>query len=109
MLFTAEAEALVREHGTKKKDKPFFLYLAHQAVHVGNYPTLRHPEYAVDQAPLPYIERYAWVEDVGRRSVTTHSARCTVHGNRRGNVIAAAAGGRGGVAPLHRCAFRHSA
>ena len=36
----------------------FHRYLAHQAVHIGNYPTKRHPEYWVDQAPARYLEPY---------------------------------------------------
>ena len=38
--------------------KPMFLYLPHQSVHVGNTPTALHPEYALDQAPAEWIEKY---------------------------------------------------
>ena len=50
--------------------KPLFLYLPHQAVHVGNAAEDSHPSYALDQAPIEYIERYAWVEDVERRNLS---------------------------------------
>ena len=83
MLFTSEAEAVIAAHAAREDDKPMFLYLAHQAVHIGNYPTNRHPEYWMDQAPLPYIERYAWVQDAGRRNL---SAMVTVLDESVGNV-----------------------
>lgn len=86
MLFTSEAEAIITAHAARKEDKPLFLYLAHQAVHIGNYPTARHPEYAVDQAPLPYIEPYAWVADEGRRNL---SGMVAVLDESVGNVTAA--------------------
>ena len=47
-----------------------FLYLAHQAVHVGNAPMKSHPEYALDQAPARYIAPYAWVADEARRNLS---------------------------------------
>lgn len=70
ILFTSEAEAIIDAHASKKDAKPLFLYLAHQAVHVGNRPTARHPEYALDQAPQRFIDPYEWVEDVGRRNLS---------------------------------------
>lgn len=82
-LFTEEAAALIAAHAPRKDEQPFFLYLAHQAVHIGNYPTARHPEYWVDQAPARYIEPYAWVEDAGRRNL---SAMVTAMDESVGNV-----------------------
>jgi hypothetical protein len=72
-LFTAEAERLIaarralptspsicarcppasaprQAHAAGAGAAPLFLYLAHQAVHVGNKPLASHPEYALDQA-----------------------------------------------------------
>ena len=65
--------------------KPLFLYLPHQAVHVGNSPEASHPEYAMDQAPAEYIQRYAWVQDEPRRNL---SAMVTVMDVAAGNVTA---------------------
>jgi arylsulfatase A-like enzyme len=67
-LFTAEATAVVAAH--PKDGTPLFLYLAHQAVHVGNAPQRTHPEYALDQAPERYIAPYAWVTDEHRRNLS---------------------------------------
>ena len=50
--------------------KPLFLYLPHQAVHVGNPTEPSHPEYAPDQAPQEYIDRYSWVADEARRNLS---------------------------------------
>eukprot|EP00937_MAST-01D_sp_MAST-1D-sp2_P004572 g4572.t1 len=69
-LFTEEAASVIAAHAPKKDTQPLFLYLAHQAVHIGNFPTQRHPEYWVDQAPARYIEPYAWVQDAGRRNLS---------------------------------------
>ena len=72
-LFTAEAERLIaarralptspsicarfppasaprQAHAAGAGAAPLFLYLAHQAVHVGNKPLASHTEYALDQA-----------------------------------------------------------
>ena len=67
-LFTSEAVALIESH--PDDGTPLFLYLAHQAVHVGNEPLASHPEYALDQAPARYIEPYAWVADEHRRNLS---------------------------------------
>jgi arylsulfatase B len=47
-----------------------FLYLAYQAVHVGNKPMASHPEYAFEQAPQRFLDRYWWVADEGRRNLS---------------------------------------
>ena len=86
MLFTKEAEAIIAEHGSKKDEQPLFLYLAHQAVHVGNKPTPQHTDYWLDQAPARYIEPYAWVTDSKRRNL---SAMVSVLDESVGNLTAA--------------------
>jgi hypothetical protein len=83
MLFTSEAEAIIEAHGKSSGEQPMFLYLAHQAVHTGNKKTPMHPEYGTGQAPLPYIERYAWVADEDRRNL---SAMVTVLDESVGNI-----------------------
>lgn len=67
-LFTAEAVALIQSH--PDDGTPLFLYLAHQAVHVGNTPMASHPGFALGQAPARYIEPYAWVADEQRRNLS---------------------------------------
>jgi len=69
-LFTREAARVIRRHAAATPDKPLFLYLPHQAVHVGNQPTPSHPEYAYDQAPQRYIDEYNWVQNVNRRNLS---------------------------------------
>ena len=86
ILFTQEAERVIDAHAARHGEQPLFLYLAHQAVHVGNKPTPHHPEYWLDQAPPEYIEKYAWVQDVQRRNL---SAMVTVLDESVGNVTAA--------------------
>jgi len=81
MLFTKEAESIVRAH--PKDGTPLFLYLAHQAVHVGNQMDAQHPEYWPDQAPARYIDQYAWVNDSARRNL---SAMVTVLDESVGNL-----------------------
>jgi arylsulfatase A-like enzyme len=85
-LFTDEAEAVIAAHAPKKDQQPLFLYLAHQAVHIGNYPTAAHTDYWMDQAPDRYIAPYRWVQDPGRRNI---SAMVTVLDESVGNVTAA--------------------
>ena len=84
--YTDEAVRLIEEHASSDDARPFFLYLPHQAVHVGNSPTASHPEYALDQAPQRYIDEYAWVADEERRNL---SAMVTVMDESAGNVTAA--------------------
>ena len=56
-LYTAVAESIIAQHAGAYSGggsgggatKPLFLYLPHQAVHVGNVPEPSHPEYALDQ------------------------------------------------------------
>lgn len=67
-LFTEEAIDLISKH--PRGGPPMFLYLAHQAVHVGNKPLRSHPEYALDQAPARYAHDYLWVDDVQRRNLS---------------------------------------
>ena len=67
ILFGTHARAVIAAHPA---ESPLFLYLPHQAVHVGNAAEDSHPSYALDQAPIEYIERYAWVEDVERRNLS---------------------------------------
>ncbi|XP_067686275.1 arylsulfatase B-like [Haliotis asinina] len=58
-LYTQEANAILRLHNTSQ---PLFLWLAHQAVHAGNYngdPV---------QAPQKYVERFPDIEDVPRKT-----------------------------------------
>ena len=61
--------------GMRGMSKPLFLYLPHQAVHVGNKPEESHPGYWEDQAPLEYIERYAWVKNEQRRNLSAMVVR----------------------------------
>ncbi|KAF4530286.1 hypothetical protein B566_EDAN014851 [Ephemera danica] len=56
-LFTKEATRLIAEHNTSK---PMFLYLAHLAVHVGNYGNAL-------QAPQETIDLFSYIEDPDRR------------------------------------------
>ncbi|XP_064644583.1 arylsulfatase B-like isoform X1 [Lineus longissimus] len=56
-LFTREAENLIRKHN---QSQPMFLYMAHQAVHRGNYPDPM-------QVPYKYYERFPHIQDPGRR------------------------------------------
>jgi hypothetical protein len=76
-LYTTEAARIIAahaEHGvmgtTGGRHVPLFLYLPHQAVHVGNLPEESHPEYARDQAPPEYIERFQHIEDEQRRNLS---------------------------------------
>ena len=64
-LFTAEAERVIASH--PKQGPPLFLYLAHQAVHVGNAPVASHPTWALQQVPARYAAPYAFVADEQRR------------------------------------------
>ena len=95
-IYTTQAEKIINDHaaqygigntktttGRVAMSKPLFLYLPHQAVHVGNKPTQLHPEYALDQAPQQYIDEYSWVADVDRRNL---SAMVTVMDEAAGNV-----------------------
>ena len=99
-LYTGEADNIIRAHAAKQSNsfkgittdereiamaKPLFLYLPHQAVHVGNVPEPSHPEYALDQAPARYIDEYRWVQDEARRNL---SAMVTVMDEAAGNVTA---------------------
>ena len=84
VMYTEEAARIVREHAeTFAASVPLFLYLPHQAVHVGNKPESSHPEYALDQAPQEYINRYSWVTDERRRNL---SAMITVMDEAAGNI-----------------------
>lgn len=74
---------MIREHSSKHPDAPLFLYLPHQAVHVGNRPEKSHPQYALNQAPQEYIEQYAWVKDDQRRNL---SAMVAVMDEAAGNI-----------------------
>mmetsp|Transcript_28692 Transcript_28692/g.86135 ORF Transcript_28692/g.86135 Transcript_28692/m.86135 type:complete len:491 (-) Transcript_28692:234-1706(-) len=81
VLYTDEADAVISGHAAKyavgdringrvPMSKPMFLYLPHQAVHVGNVPTETHPEYALDQVPMRYLEPYMHVANVQRRNLS---------------------------------------
>ena len=82
-LYTTEADRIIAAHaaqhgigsasaagGRVRMTKPLFLYLPHQAVHVGNLPEDSHPEYSRDQAPAEYIERFQHIEDEQRRNLS---------------------------------------
>jgi arylsulfatase B/arylsulfatase I/J len=69
-LFTVEAIRVLRGHAVTEFDKPLFLYLSLQSVHVGNAPVPSHPEYALDQAPDRFIKQYAWVDNEPRRNLS---------------------------------------
>jgi arylsulfatase B/arylsulfatase I/J len=81
-LYTTEAHRIIAAHaaehgvggvgadGRVAMTKPLFLYLPHQAVHVGNIAEASHPEYAKDQAPAEYIAKFAHVEDEQRRNLS---------------------------------------
>ena len=81
-LYTTEAARILAAHaaahalgpadsaGRVTMAKPLFLYLPHQAVHVGNIPEPSHPEYALDQAPPQYIEPFLHIEDEARRNLS---------------------------------------
>eukprot|EP00045_Choanoeca_perplexa_P008969 m.84708 g.84708 ORF g.84708 m.84708 type:complete len:227 (+) comp14696_c0_seq7:196-876(+) len=99
-LFTDEAIEVINNHSQTQPDKPLFLYLPYQAVHVwcplsspfdfvalslfhpccltrpiqvGNIPEPDHPSYALDQAPQEYI-------DVGGLFRMQHvRAQCSQH------------------------------
>ena len=73
-LFTAEAEKIIAAHPKQEctnagctNAPPLFLYLAHQAVHVGNAPVASHPTWALQQVPARYAAPYAFVVDEQRR------------------------------------------
>ena len=68
LRFTREAIELIDRH--PKDGTPMFLYLAHQAVHVGNRPLPSHPEYELDQAPSKYIDKYRFVANEQRRNLS---------------------------------------
>jgi hypothetical protein len=80
-LYTTEAARIIAahaaEHGVGRGERhvPLFLYLPHQAVHVGNLPEETHPEYARDQAPPEYIERFQHIEDEQRRNLSAMVVR----------------------------------
>lgn len=81
-LYTAEATRILASHaaahalgpadadGRVAMAKSIFLYLPHQAVHVGNVPEESHPEYAEDQAPREYIEPFLDIKDEQRRNLS---------------------------------------
>ena len=48
---------------------------SHQAVHVGNLAEESHPEYARDQAPSAYIERFQHIGDEQRRNLSAMVVR----------------------------------
>ncbi|CAB4024043.1 arylsulfatase B-like isoform X1, partial [Paramuricea clavata] len=56
-LFTKEAKTIIKNYDNKK---PLFLYLAHQAVHVGNGDDPL-------QVPEKYVKQFAGIKDVSRR------------------------------------------
>lgn len=56
-LFTKEAKKIINVYDKKK---PLFLYLAHQAVHVGNGDDPL-------QVPEKYVKMFAGIKDVSRR------------------------------------------
>ena len=87
-LYTTEADRIIAAHaaehgvgtasatgGRVLMTKPLFLYLPHQAVHVGNLAEESHPEYARDQAPSEYIERFQYIEDEQRRNLSAMVVR----------------------------------
>eukprot|EP01052_Picozoa_sp_SAG31_P012330 SAG31_NODE_719_length_12605_cov_22.378858_8_plen_196_part_00 len=95
-LYATVANSIIRQHvefycggacdkGGSSVTRPLFLYLPHQAVHVGNVPEPSHPEYALDQAPMEYIEKFAHVEDAMRRNL---SAMVLAMDEAAGNVTA---------------------
>jgi arylsulfatase A-like enzyme len=86
ITYTEQAIRLIQDHRASGEKRPMFLYLPHQAVHVGNVPTKSHPEYALDQAPQMYIDEYKWVKDEKRRNL---SAMVTVMDESAGNVTKA--------------------
>eukprot|EP00051_Salpingoeca_urceolata_P027772 m.483220 g.483220 ORF g.483220 m.483220 type:complete len:516 (-) comp22829_c0_seq1:60-1607(-) len=86
ILYSNEAEAVIHRHMASEPHKPLFLYLPHQAVHVGNTPEKDHPEYALDQAPQEYIDEYSWVQNEQRRNL---SAMITVMDDAAANVTKA--------------------
>uniref|UniRef100_A0ABM0N0W6 Arylsulfatase B-like n=1 Tax=Saccoglossus kowalevskii TaxID=10224 RepID=A0ABM0N0W6_SACKO len=57
-LFTSYAEKIIHNHN---KNKPLFLYLAHQAVHSGN-------SYSPLEAPYKYTSRFPYIQDERRRT-----------------------------------------
>lgn len=57
-LFAKEADKVLNEHD---KSKPLFLYLAHQAVGVGN---MEDPL----QAPPRFLEKFKYIKDTRRRT-----------------------------------------
>ena len=56
-LFTKEAKKIIKDYDNKK---PLFLYLAHQAVHVGNGDDPL-------QVPDKYVKQFAGIKDLSRR------------------------------------------
>ncbi|CAN7995793.1 unnamed protein product, partial [Ixodes hexagonus] len=56
-LFTDKATSIINNHNTSK---PLLLYLAHQAVHVGN---AYHPL----EAPSSYVKKFQYIKDLRRR------------------------------------------
>jgi hypothetical protein len=56
-LFTKEATTIINKYDNKK---PLFLYLAHQAVHVGNGDDPL-------QVPEKYVKQFAGIKDLSRR------------------------------------------
>ena len=65
----AYGEAIPADATRVAMTKPLFLYLPHQAVHVGNKVEPGHP-YETNQVPQRYIDPYSWVEDVQRRNLS---------------------------------------
>uniref|UniRef100_V5ID93 Putative arylsulfatase j-like protein n=2 Tax=Ixodes ricinus TaxID=34613 RepID=V5ID93_IXORI len=57
-LFTEKAIDLL---GKRNQSKPFFLYLSHLAVHVGN-------KFSLLEAPDDYVERFSHIKDTKRRN-----------------------------------------
>ncbi|CAN7997353.1 unnamed protein product [Ixodes pacificus] len=57
-LFTEKAIDLL---GKRNRSKPFFLYLSHLAVHVGN-------KFSLLEAPDDYVERFSHIKDTKRRN-----------------------------------------
>ena len=77
-----EAIRVIQNHSQTQPEKSLFLYLPYQAVHVGNTPEPDHPEYALDQAPLSYIQVCAGLPPACsrcRRSMPGITAACLAH------------------------------
>ncbi|GBM36212.1 Arylsulfatase I [Araneus ventricosus] len=56
-LFTETAENIIKNHNATQ---PLFLYLAHLAVHIGNF-------YKPLEAPAEVISKFKYIEDINRR------------------------------------------